>query len=137
MKRLALVICALGILSFTCFAQDTVPAAEKGRTPLSSPISEKIMKPAVEPLEMKGTVAAIASAEPAKGVTPEIWITGEDGMCYTFLVRPTTTIYSPDWKAITLDKLEKGQQVRMQYIFNKDGISIALSIKPTSRGNAF
>ena len=35
-----------------------------------------------------------------------------------------------DWKAISLDKLEKDQQVRVQYVTNKDGFLVALSIKP-------
>ena len=79
---------------------------------------------------MRGSVETIIPSEPSKGIRPEITLSGEDGKNYTFLVRTTTTIYGPDWKAISLDKLEKGQQVRVQYITNKDGFLVAQSIKP-------
>jgi hypothetical protein len=134
MKRVALLVCALGIFSVTCFGQDTVLPVQKGVThpPASSFKIKKVTKPAVKPLEVRGTVETVTLAEPSKGIRPEISITGYDGKRYTFLVRTTTTIYGPDWKAITLDKLVKGQQERIQYITNKDGMSVALSIKPVS-----
>jgi hypothetical protein len=133
MKRLALLICALGVFSLTCFGQDTVLPAQQGGTPPPASLSKKITKPAVKPFEVKGTTESVSLADPAKGIRPEITITNEDGKHRTFLVRPTTTIYGPDWKAIALDKLEKGQKVRIQYITNKDGMSVALSIKPVSK----
>jgi hypothetical protein len=133
MKRLALLICALGVFSLTCFGQDTILPAQKGGTPPPASLSKKITKPAIKPLEVKGKAEAVALADPSKGIRPEISVTGEDGKRYTFLVRATTTIYGQDWKAIALDKLVKGQQVRVQYITNKDGMFVALSIKPVSK----
>jgi hypothetical protein len=133
MKRLALLICALGVFSLTCFGQDTVLPVQQGVTPPPASLSKKISKPAVKPFEIKGTTESVSLADPSKGIRPEITITGEDGKRHTFLVRATTTIYGQDWKAIALDKLEKGQQVRIQYITNKDGMPVALSIKPVSR----
>ncbi len=131
MKRLALLICALGVFSLTCFGQDTVLPAQKGETPPPASLSQKITK--AKPLEVKGHTETVILADPSKGIRPKISITGEDGKHYTFLVRATTTIYGQDWKAIALDKIVKGQQVRVQYITNKDGMSVALSIKPVSK----
>ena len=124
MKRVAIILCALGVLSSVCFGQDTRLSAPKEGTP--PPVSKKI----AAPLEVRGNVETIIPSEPSKGIRPEITLSGEDGKNYTFLVRTTTTIYGPDWKAITIDKLEKGQQVRVQYITNKDGFLVAQSIKP-------
>jgi hypothetical protein len=124
MKRVAIILCALAVLSSVCFGQDTRLSSPKEGT--HPPVSKKI----AVPLEVRGNVETITPSEPSKGIRPEITLSGEDGKNYTFLVRTTTTIYGPDWKAISLDKLEKGQQVRVQYITNKDGFLVAQSIKP-------
>jgi hypothetical protein len=125
MKRVAIIVlCALGVLSSVCFGQDVNLSASKEGTP--PPVSKKI----VAPLEVRGKVDSITPSEASKGIRPEITLSGEDGIKYTFLVRTTTTIYGADWKAISFDKLEKGQQVRVQYITNKDGFLVARSIKP-------
>jgi hypothetical protein len=133
MKRVALLICALGVFSLTCFGQDSIPAMQKGGTPLpiSSP-SKKNTTSLIKPLEVKGKVEVATLADPSKVIRPKIYITGEDGKYYTFQVRSTTTIYGTDWKAIALDKLIKGQFVRIQYITNKEGMSVALSIMPAT-----
>jgi hypothetical protein len=124
MKRVAYILCALGVLSFTCFWQDAILAAQKGGTP--PPVSKKADKP----LEMWGKIDTITLSDPSNGIRPEIALISEDTKRYTFLVRTTTTIYGPDWKAISMDKLEKNKQVRVQYITNKDGFLVAISIKP-------
>ncbi len=124
MKRAALILFALGVLSSLCFGQDILPIAQKGGTP------PPVLKKAVTPLEITGTIDTIVIPEPSKGIRPEISLLSVDGKPFTFLVRSTTTIYGQDWKAISIDKLEKGQQVRVQYIISKDGFLVALSIKP-------
>jgi hypothetical protein len=125
MKRVVVLICTLGVLASVCFGQDALHTAQQKEGTLP-PVSKK----AVVPLEVKGTVNTITLPEPSKGIRPEITLSGEDGKMYTFLVRTTTTIYGPDWKAITIEKLVKGQQVRVHYITNKDGYLVAQSIKP-------
>ncbi|HVN70994.1 MAG TPA: hypothetical protein VMU10_03130 [Desulfomonilia bacterium] len=124
MKRIAVILTALGVLASWCFAQDNLSAAQKGGTP--PPITKKVMIP----LEVRGTIENIILPEPSKNIRPEIALSGEDGKSYTFLIRSTTTIYGQDWKAISIDKLAKGKQVRVQYITNKDGFLVAQSIKP-------
>jgi hypothetical protein len=126
MKRVVLIFCALGVLSSLCIGQDSLLAAQKEGTPPPPPVSKKV----VAPLELTGKVDTIILPEPSKGIRPEISLLSEDGRRYIFLVRTTTTIYGPDWKAISLDKLGKDQQVRVQYITNKDGFLVAISIKP-------
>lgn len=134
MKKAVSLICVLAFFSLTSYGQEMVQAAQKGKaSPPSSP-SKSIVKP-VKPLEIKGRIESILAAEPVKGIRPEIVLLGEDGRTYVFIVRSTTTIYSQDWKAIALDKLEKGQHVRIQYITSKDGMLVALSIKPVSPEN--
>jgi len=129
MKRVVIMLCALGVLSSVCFGQDMVLSLQKGRTP--PPVSSKT----VIPLEVRGKVDTVTLAEPSRGVRSKIAIISRDGKLYTFLVRPFTTIYGPDWKAITLDKLSTDQQVRVQYTTTKDGFQVARSIKPISSGN--
>lgn len=125
MKRVAYILCALGVLSSACFGQDALPTAQQ-KWGIPPPVSKK----AVVPLEVRGTVDTITLPEPSKGIRPEITLSGEDGKIYTFLVRTTTTIYGPDWKAIPLDKLTVGQKVRVHFITNNDGYHVAQSIKP-------
>lgn len=117
MKRSANIFCA-ALLFFACLAHGVL-----AENPLSK--SKRL-----ELFEVKGRVSSITTADPSKGIRPGIVLNGEDGRIYIFLVRSTTTIYSQDWKAITLDKLTKGRQVRVQYFINKEGSSVALSIKP-------
>ena len=125
MKRVAYILFALGVLSSACFGQDALPTAQQ-KWGVTSPVS----KTAVVPLEVRGTVVTITVPEPTKGIRPVITLSGEDGKSYTFLVRTTTTIYGPNWKAIPLDKLTVGQKVRVHFITNIDGYHVAQSIKP-------
>jgi hypothetical protein len=118
-------------VSSNCFGQDSIASQPKGGPlPPAASSVQKIMNPSVKPLEIKGTVESVTIAEPARGIRPELSMLGADGKHYLFLVRSTTTIYSPDWKPCTLDKIVNGQNVRVQYITNKDGMLVALSIKP-------
>ena len=97
---------------------------QKGGTP--PPVSKKV----IVPLEVIGKLDDIHLADPSKGIRPKIFLTGEEGKRYIFIIMTTTTIYGPDWKAIPLDKLTVGQQVRVSYITNKEGFQVAQSIKP-------
>ena len=124
MKRVAILICTLGVLLFSCNGQNTDMSRQKGGTP--PPVSKKV----IARLEVLGKLDDIYLADPSKGINTKIFLTGEEGKRYIFIVVTTTTIYGPDWKAIPLDKLTVGQQVRVSYITNKEGFQVAQSIKP-------
>ena len=128
MKRIALLICFLGIFSLTCFGQDMVLRVQMKGTPPPASLPKKITNPEIKPLEVSGKMEAVSFADPSKGIRPEISITGEDGKRYSFLIRSTTTIYGQDWKAIPLEKLVIGEYVRVQYHTNEYGKSVALSV---------
>ena len=98
---------------------------QKGGTP--PPVSKKV----IAPLEMIGKLDEIHLGDPSKGIRPKIFLTDKVGKSYIYFILATTTIYGPDWKAIPLDKLTVGEQVRVHYIINKEGIQEAQSIKPT------
>jgi hypothetical protein len=126
MRRAVLLITALCVLASSAFGQDGVLLAlQKAKT--HSPAAHQ----PVPALEVVGRVDAVTLEDPAKGVRSEISIIDEAGARYILIVKPTTTIYGPDWKAITLDKLSKDQQVRVQYAKSKEGSFTALSIKPS------
>lgn len=128
MRRVVLAIAAIGVLAFPAFSQDAVLLAkQKPKTHSSA-----ARKP-VPALEAVGRVDLVTLEDPAKGVRSEISIMDETGARLILIVKPTTTIYGPDWKAITLDKLSKDQQVRVQYSKSKEGSFTALSIKPSGK----
>ncbi len=126
MKKVAiLMICTLGVLILSCNGQNTDMSRQKGGTP--PPVSKKV----IIPLEVIGKLYNIHLGDPSKGIRPKIFLTGKEGKSYIFFVGTTTTIYGPaDWKAIPLNKLTVGQQVRVHYIINKEGYQVAQSIKP-------
>ena len=118
------IACTLGVLFFSCNGQNTDMPKQKGGTP--PPVSKKVSAP----LEVMGKLYDIHLADPSNGIRPKIFLTGEDGKSSIFIIMTTTTIYGPDWKAIPLDRLTVGQQVRVHYITNKEGFQVAQSIKP-------
>ena len=124
MRSVVFIACTLGVLLFSCNGQNTDMSQQKGGTP--PPVSKKV----IVPLEVIGKLDDIHIADPSKGIRPKIFLNGKDGKSYIFFIVTTTTIYGPDWKAIPLDKLTVGQQVRVNYITNKEGFQVARSIKP-------
>ena len=124
MRSVVFIACTLGVLLFSCNGQNTDMSRQKGGTP--PPVSGKV----ITPLEVMGKLDDIHIADPSKGIRPKIFLTGKEGKSYIFIIVTTTTIYGPDWKAIPLDKLTVGQQVRVSYITNKEGFQVAQSIKP-------
>lgn len=128
MSRAVLVIAALGVLAFPAFSQDAVLLVKQKPKAHSSAVHKPV--PAIEAV---GRVDLVTLEDPAKGIRSEIAIVDDAGARLILIVKPTTTIYGPDWKAITLDKLSKDQQVRVQYQKSKEGSFTALSIKPSGK----
>jgi len=126
MKWVAMTLMALGVLSTACFGQGSDRGTPKGSTP------HPLIRKTVLASEVTGTIESIDLPEPAKGIRPKISLRSEDGRQFVFMIKSITTVYGPDWKAIALDRLEKGRQVRVQYITNDEGFLEAQSIKPVN-----
>jgi hypothetical protein len=127
MKRVLLLICAMGLISSTCFAAQAEGVPSKKVTPPG-------VQKTVRPKDVRGKVETVILANLEKETRPKIIILAEDGEKFTFIIRSTTTIYDPGWNPTTLDKIMKGQYVRVKYKINKDGFKVALSIKPSHLG---
>ncbi|HPI93347.1 MAG TPA: hypothetical protein PLT09_07085 [Deltaproteobacteria bacterium] len=127
MKRVAAILCVFITLSTACGGTDFPMAGHRGQAPSSL---ERESDGTAHQLETAGRIEEVTRAEPTKAILPKISILGTDGREHTFLIRPTTTMYGPDWKAISLSGLSRNQQVRIRYIAHKDGYMIALSIRP-------
>ena len=91
MKRVAIILCTLGVLSLSVHAQDTFLKAQQGGTP--PPVSKKV----VAPLEVRGKIDTITLSEPSLGIRPEIAVSGEDGKKYTFLISLPMGVAAPDY----------------------------------------
>jgi hypothetical protein len=120
MRSLLLAICLLSLVVLPCFAQQpTVPVTPKSTT--QTP----------ETKTLTGEVKSVTLADPIKGTKSEIVVVDKsqtEPREYTFLVKSTTTIYNTDWNAITLDKITKGQNVKVKYTTTKEGVNEAVSI---------
>lgn len=88
------------------------------------------MQKSLQANEIKGVVDTVILEDLVKEIRPKLSIIAKGGRKHTFVIRPTTTIYDREWKPITLDKIHKGQFVRIRYRMNKEGYKIAISIKP-------
>jgi hypothetical protein len=125
MRRVVVMVAALVVLAGSAFGQDGVFLALQK----TKPHAAAAHKP-VPALEVVGRVDVVTLEDPARGVRAEIAVVDEAGARFILIVKPTTTIYGSDWKAITLERLSKDQQVRVQYVKSKEGSFTALSIKP-------
>ena len=125
MKRILMIVCIFGLISTVCLAGQPESAPTK-KIPVKTGTSK----------EIKGKVDEVVLEDLVNEVRPKITIITGDGQKHTFVIRPTTTIYDPGWNPTTLDKITKGQFVRIKYKINKEGYSVALSIKPSQMGSA-
>jgi len=120
MRSLLLAICLLSLVVLPCFAQE--PVAQAAPKSTSQTMATKTVT---------GEVKSVTLADPAKGTKSEIVVVDKSGTEpkeYTFLVKSTTTIYDTNWNAITLDKISKGQNVKVKYTTTKEGVNEAVSI---------
>ncbi len=124
MKKILIILCTFGFISSICLAGQ----------PESAPSKEVPAKTGASK-EIRGKVEGVVLEDLANEVRPKITIITGDGQKHTFVIRPTTTIYDPGWNPTTLDKITKGQFVRIKYRINKEGFTVALSIKPTKMGS--
>ncbi len=124
MKKILMIVCIFGLISTICLAGQPDSAPTK-KIPAKTGTSK----------EIKGKVEGVVLEDLVNEVRPKITIITGDGQKHTFVIRPTTTIYDPGWNPTTLDKITKGRFVRIKYKINKEGYSVALSIKPSQMGS--
>lgn len=76
-----------------------------------------------------GTVDSVTLADPTTGTKSEIVVVDKKNTKMTFLVTSTTTIYDAKGSAITLDKIQKGNEVNVKYTTTPENVNEAKSIK--------
>jgi len=78
----------------------------------------------------KGTIDTVTLADADKGTKPEITVINVQNQkqTMTFLVKSTTTIADTENKPLTLDKLQKGDKVRVRYNTTPENVNEAISI---------
>ena len=118
MKKLLITIFALGVVSGLCFA------AEYGSNSMNTattPVMD-ILKAA------QGKVESVSMADPAKGTKSEIVVVDDMEKKWTFIVKPTTTIYDAGMQPTALDKIKADDKVTVKYSVDKEGLNEAQSI---------
>lgn len=85
-------------------------------------------KVTIETKTLAGKIDSVTLADPVKGTKSEVIVVDDNGNKTTFLVKSTTTIYDKDWKATTLDKINKDEKVKIRYTITKEGVNEATSI---------
>jgi len=116
-KTLLLVFLILFTTSLSFAQQPQAPA----------PVKPVITVPA-EIKSLTGKVDSVSLADPAKGTKSEIVVVDDKGAKCTLLLKATTTLYDANWKAITLDKIQKNDRVSVKYIAIKEGLNEARSV---------
>jgi hypothetical protein len=82
---------------------------------------------AVQTASVSGNVKSVTLADAAKGTKAGISVADEKGQVVAFTVKPTTTIYGTDFKAIGLDKIKAEAAIKVKYV-TKDGVNEAISL---------
>jgi hypothetical protein len=57
-----------------------------------------------------GKLNDIHIADPSNGIRPKIFLAGEEGKSYIFIIVTTTTIHGPDWKEYRLISSQLGSR---------------------------
>jgi hypothetical protein len=78
---------------------------------------------------MEGNVETVTLADSAKGTKSEVKIVVKKSGEMTFLVKSTTTLWSHDFKVISLDKIKPDDKIKVKYTTTKEGVCEAVSIK--------
>ena len=76
-----------------------------------------------------GTVDSVTLADPTKGTKSEIVVVDKKNTKIAFLVTSTSTIYDAKGNAITLDKIQKGNEVNVKYKKTPENVNEAESIR--------
>ena len=76
----------------------------------------------------RGIIQSVTLADAALGTRPEVTVVNAQNKRLTFLVMSTTTLSGADGKALTMDKLQAGQKIRISYRTTPENVQEALSI---------
>lgn len=106
-------LCFLCIITAPGFAQKTEGKTEKK----------------TETKIFSGTVESVSTPDPAKGTKAEIVLTDDNNKKLSFLITATTTLYSASSGPITLEKIIKGEKLKVRYITTKEGVEKAVSVR--------
>ena len=137
MRRIVIALFVLTLISGLCFAQETkAPAKPVAAAPaVVQPVAAApaVAQPTAAANEAgtmsaMGAVDSVTVADAAKGTKSEIIVSDDAGKKTSFLVKMTTTIYDTDWKPLTLDKVTKGEKVKVRYSTTKEGVEEAVSV---------
>ena len=120
MEKIILLALAMCLGASVSFAQ---PAAVQ-KTKAAAPAVVK----ATETMSMAGKIKSVTLADPAKGIKSEIAVVNDQTAEKMFLVKATTTIYGPDFKAGWLDNIKVDDKVKVKYAATKEGVFEATSI---------
>ena len=107
---LLVAVCVLGLVSVSL-----------AQTPKPTPVQHKMFA---------GTVDSVTVGDAAKATKSAIVVIDKQNVSKTFVVTPTTKIVDVKGVALTLDKIQKGQEVSVRYKTVEKG-EIALGIKVT------
>jgi hypothetical protein len=77
---------------------------------------------------MKGSVKIVTLADSARSTMSEVTVVDEKSAEKNFLVKTTTTIWSKDFKAISLDRIKPDDRIKVKYNTTKEGVAEAVSI---------
>ncbi len=78
-----------------------------------------------------GRVDAVSLADPAKGTKSEVVLIDTNKKKLSFLITSITTMYGVKSVPITLDKIKKGDKVKVKYTTTKEGVNEAISVRIT------
>jgi hypothetical protein len=117
MNKTFFVFVAMLFVSSVCFAQQA-PIAPKHVTAMATANKGVIV-----------TIQSVSLGDAAKNLKPEIVVADSMNKERKIVVMPATVILDKEGKAVSLDKLTKGEKIHLMYTVTKEGIKEALTIK--------
>jgi hypothetical protein len=80
---------------------------------------------------VNGTIVSTSFADANLGTKSEIDISDSKGNSSSYIITDTTTMYDNKGNSITMERLTKGESIKIKYIVTKSGIKEAQLIKIT------
>ena len=77
---------------------------------------------------MSGSVKTVTPGDPSMGTMAYVTVVNDKSAENNFFVKPTTTLWNKDYKAINLDKVKPKDRIKIRYTVSKEGMDEAVSI---------